>query len=259
MANEGQLSQVFLNLLINASHAIEEGNVEENEIRVRTWAEGDHVFAEVVDTGRGIPKENFGRLFEPFFTTKKIGVGSGLGLAISKNIIESYAGTIDVKSEIGRGTRLTVCLPMHVDATAPTVAAAGIGARSPGRGRILIVDDEEEIRIAMVRMLREHDTVHVGSGREAKRLLGNDHDFDLILCDMMMPDLSGMDLHDWLASNHPFLAKQFIFITGGVFTPRAREYLNKVDNIRLEKPFNIAEFKEVVSELVLSAKRVMKR
>jgi len=90
LASEGRLSQVFVNLLINATHAIDEGRVDENEVRLRTWSEGSDVFVEVSDTGAGIAPENPGRLSEPFFTTKQIGDGSGLGLAISKNIVESY-------------------------------------------------------------------------------------------------------------------------------------------------------------------------
>lgn len=259
-ASEGRLSQVFLNLIINASHAIDEGNVEDNEIRVRTWSETDTVFAEVRDTGSGIPPENLGKLFEPFFTTKKIGVGSGLGLAISKNIVEGYGGTIDVKSEVGKGTSFTISIPVRYEepATAEAPIQKGVDEDTQ-RGRFLIVDDEEGIRLAMVRMLRGHETVQAASGAEARAVLEKDQAFDLILCDMMMSDISGIDLHRWLAAEHPFLARQFIFITGGAFTPSASEYLRKVDNIRLEKPFDVANLKKIVSEFVQSAKRSRKK
>jgi len=92
LATEGKLSQVFLNLIINAAHAIGDGNAEENCITIRTWAEGDDVFAEVSDTGRGIPPENLERIFEPFFTTRKFGKGSGLGLSISRSIVSEFGG-----------------------------------------------------------------------------------------------------------------------------------------------------------------------
>jgi signal transduction histidine kinase/CheY-like chemotaxis protein len=254
LASEGRLSQVFLNLIINACHAIDEGNVEANEIRVRTWADGDAVCAEVRDSGEGIPEENVGRLFEPFFTTKKIGVGSGLGLAISKNIIEAYGGAIDVQSEVDHGTSFTVRLPIHAEVPEAATPVVGAGPDEASRGRVLIIDDEEGIRVAVARMLRDHETVRAASGTEAMRLLDSDQSFDLILCDMMMPDVSGMEIHQWLAAAHPFLARQFIFMTGGAFTPRAREYLGKVDNIRLEKPFEAANVKKIVSELVRSGK-----
>ncbi len=145
MASEGRLCQVFLNLIINATHAIDEGDLENNEIRVKTWAEGEQVCAQVRDTGSGIAPENLGKLFEPFFTTKKIGMGSGLGLAISKGIVEGYGGTIEVESKLGTGTCFTIRLP--VGAAAPAVEVSAKAEVGPVvRGRILIVDDEDAIR-----------------------------------------------------------------------------------------------------------------
>lgn len=253
MASEGRLSQVFLNLIINATHAIDEGDLENNEIRVKTWAEGDQVCAQVLDTGSGIAPENLGKLFEPFFTTKKIGVGSGLGLPISKGIIEGYGGTIAVESKVGTGTCFTIKLPVGVAAAAAHVSTKA--EKGPAvRGRILVVDDEDELRAAMVRMLREHDPVQAASGAQAKEILEIDQAFDLILSDIMMSDVSGMELHEWLTETYPRLATQFIFITGGAFTPRAREYLSKVDNIRLEKPFDVANLKKIVADRIHMAK-----
>ncbi len=112
LASEGRLSQVFLNLLINASHAIGEGHPADNRIGIRTWSEGEAVLAEVTDTGQGIPPENLKRIFEPFFTTKPVGVGSGLGLAICKNILAEFGGDIGVTSEVGKGSRFVVRLPV---------------------------------------------------------------------------------------------------------------------------------------------------
>jgi len=103
-------------------------------------------------------------------------------------------------------------------------------------------------------MLRGHDTVQAASGAEAQRILENDFAFDLILCDMMMSDVSGVDLHKWVADKHPRLGKHFVFITGGAFTPRSRDYLRQVDNIRLEKPFDVASFKKIVNDQVRLAR-----
>ncbi len=250
MASEGRLSQVFLNLIINATHAIEEGDLEHNKIFIKTWVEGEQVCAQVRDTGSGIAPENLGKLFDPFFTTKRIGVGSGLGLSISKGIVEGYGGTIEVESKVGTGTCFTIRLPVRAPAAVEVTSKADV--EPAVRGRILIVDDEDGIRAIMVHILREHDAVQASNGAQAKEILESDQDFDLILCDMMMSDVSGMDLHEWLTERHPRLAKQFIFITGGAFTPRARDYLNKVDNIRLEKPFDITNFRKIVNELILA-------
>lgn len=253
LANDGRLSQVFLNLLINAAHSITEGDLESNEIRVRTWQEGDEVFAEVRDTGKGISNEDLPHLFEPFFTTKEIGVGTGLGLPISKSIVEEYGGRIEVESEVGKGTSFVVRLPVEKVAGEDEAAQVDQVATSSGvRGRILVVDDEAGIRSAMVRMLRGHDVVQARSGGEARKILEADQAFDLILCDMMMPVMSGVALHEWLLSTHPELAKQVVFITGGAFTPRAREHLSKASNIRIEKPFDVANFQKIVGELIVA-------
>jgi len=251
MASEGRLSQVFLNLVINAAHAIDEGDVDDNEIRVRTWCDAGYVFAEIRDTGCGIAPENLERLFDPFFSTKEIGRGSGLGLAIAKSIIEGYGGDISVESEVGEGTSFTLRIPLRTEAIAAAAEdVAKAGDEAFIGGRILIVDDEAAIRTAMVRMLRGHETVEASSGAEARQVLEGDQGFDLVLCDMMMPKVSGMDLHRWLREAHPALARRLVFVTGGAFTPRAREYLNSVDNLRLEKPFDVANFKKTVGQLI---------
>jgi len=112
LADEGRLAQVFLNLLVNAAHAIDKGDVENNEILVRVWQDGDEVVAEVKDTGKGIDPADLPFVFEPFFTTKARGVGTGLGLYISKNIVASLGGRIDVESTPGKGTRVVLRLPI---------------------------------------------------------------------------------------------------------------------------------------------------
>ena len=252
-ANDGRLSQVFLNLLINAAHAIPEGNYESNEIRVRTWQEEDQVFAEVRDTGIGISPEHLPHLFEPFFTTKKVGVGTGLGLPISKNIVEGYGGHIEVQSQPGKGTRFLVCLPVRVQPASDEAShESDTSVPSDIKGRVLVVDDEAGLRCAMARMLKGNQVVEAPSGEEARKILEADQSFDLILCDMMMPTMSGVDLHQWLLEAYPELAGQVVFITGGAFTPKARDYLNKVSNIRLEKPFDVANFRKIVGELIVA-------
>jgi PAS domain S-box-containing protein len=257
LASDGRLSQVFLNLLVNAAHAIDEGDVDNNEICVRTWVDGEQVCAEVRDTGRGIAPEHLDRLFEPFFSTKGTERNSGLGLAISQSIVEGYGGSIVVESQLGEGTRFTVRLPVgseEAPQTEATVANPPVREGLEDHGRVLIVDDEPAVRAVMVRMLRSHDTVEAASGVEARRLLEQDQAFDVVVCDMMMPDVSGMDLHHWLAATYPQLAQQLVFVTGGTFTPRARDYLNEVSNIRLEKPINVATFRKTVGDLVRLAK-----
>ncbi len=250
MANDGRLSQVFMNLLVNAAHAIDEGNVAENEIRIRTWQEGEHVFTEIRDTGKGIPQSQVEQVFDPFFTTKELGIGTGLGLSISQSIIHAYGGSIEVHSKLGEGTSFIVRMPAgqmeHVGQHRQTEER-----RPPEhKGRVLIVDDEVAILAAMQRMLRGHDVVAADNGESAKRILEEDRDFDLILCDLMMPKVSGMDLHQWLESGSPELAGKVVFITGGAFTPRAIEYLKNANIARLEKPFDVDKFTDITNRQI---------
>jgi CheY-like chemotaxis protein len=96
----------------------------------------------------------------------------------------------------------------------------------------------------------QHDLVTAGSGLEAQAILLHDQSFDVILCDLMMPEMTGMDLHKWLATHHPLLAERVIFMTGGAFTPKASDYVARVGNVRLEKPFQAVQLQQLISELV---------
>ena len=256
LASDGKLAQVFLNLIINAAHAIPEGNVERNRIGIRTWCDGPNVFAEVTDTGHGIPPENLERIFEPFFTTKKVGAGSGLGLPISKNIVTEFGGELRIASEVGKGTRVLVRLPVGVVKDDPPEALVARRAPAPeARGRILVVDDEQPIRKILARLLSPpHEVLTVASGREARTLLEKDRAFDLILCDLMMPEMTGMELHAWMVAQAPELARRVVFISGGAFTPHASDYLASVDNVRLDKPFDPGRLREIAAERVAAVR-----
>ena len=254
-ANEGRLSQVFLNLLLNACHAIDAGRRDENAITIKTWAEPDQVCASIRDSGSGIAAGQLQAIFDPFFTTKPLGEGSGLGLSISKSIVEDHGGSIAVDSQPGQGAIFTVRLPLRrrpADAAGDTAAAADTAG---ARGRVLLVDDEPGIRSMLARILREHDCVTAAGGAEAQGILQQDQAFDVILCDMMMPEFSGMDLHAWLTEAHPALAERLVFITGGAFTPGARDYLSRIDNARIDKPFQPAEIRELVTARIAAASR----
>ena len=237
-ADEPRLIQVFVSLLLNAAQAIPEGGVRENRVTLstRTGANGEAVI-EISDTGCGIDPKTVTRIFEPFFTTKQIGA-SGLGLAIAHGIVEQAGGTISVESVLGKGSTFTIALP--ASRTAPIASIEpGAGPRSirpVARRRILIVDDEPAIGRAMQRALgNEHDVTTLTSAREAWALLRSES-FDFILCDLMMPDMTGMDLHTKIAAECPEIAERFIFISGGAFTDRGRRFLDSVPNPRLDKP-----------------------
>jgi two-component system, cell cycle sensor histidine kinase and response regulator CckA len=253
LASEGKLTQVFLNLLVNAAQAIDEGNAANHQIVVRSSAVEDGVLVEVTDTGSGIAPENLERIFEPFFTTKPIGEGSGLGLSICRNIIAEFGGTMDVQSAPGHGTTFSIQLPkVDADKLPSQRPSSRPPSTEPGvRGRVLVVDDEEAICKTMQRLLgRDHEVVTAVSAARAAEILQTDRGFDLILCDMMMPDMSGMELHASIAAQDHELAERFVFVTGGAFTPAASRYLANVGNRRLEKPFDIAALERTVARAI---------
>jgi PAS domain S-box-containing protein len=254
LANEGKLSQVFLNLVVNAAQAIPEGDAHHNEIRLATREDGaGRVVVEVSDTGVGIPREILGRIFDPFFTTKPVGVGTGLGLSVCHGIVTGLGGEITVESEPGRGTTFRVALPAAVGGGGRAVERARDAAPCPRRGRVLVVDDEPIVGRVLQRLLREHEVEVATGGREALERLGQAPSaFDAILCDVMMPDLTGRELYEAVGRASPGLERRFVFVSGGAFTPGASEFLASIPNPTLEKPFDEARVRRVVRELVLS-------
>jgi PAS domain S-box-containing protein len=249
MANEARLGQVFLNLLVNAAHAIPEGNASQNQIRVACRAEGERAVVEISDTGVGIPPEILDRIFIPFFTTKPVGLGTGLGLAICQSIVSALGGSISVASKVGEGTKVRVELPIsHEEVIEHPSSTPTCDAR---RGRVLILDDEPQIGMALRRSLRnEHDVVSVTDAREALARLERGERFDVILCDLMMPEMTGMDFFAEVQRKIPQIAPSIVFFTGGAFTERAQTFLDTVTNPTLEKPPNLRKLRELLRERV---------
>lgn len=252
-ANESRLGQVFLNLVVNAAQAIAEGDADRNEIRVSTRQdEQRRVITEVSDTGPGIPPEVMRHLFSPFVTTKPPGVGTGLGLSICHRLITGLGGEISVDSEPNRGTTFTITLPpARVPLETRGESCEAAVPSSARRGRVLVVDDEPLVGQTIRRGLRtEHDVSVVQRARDAFALVTDGARFDVILCDLMMPDLTGMDLYAELLQTAPEQAERMVFLTGGAFTPRARQFLDQVENHRVEKPFDMTHLRAIVKDRV---------
>jgi signal transduction histidine kinase len=248
-ATETRLGQVFINLLVNAAQAIAAGSRADNEIRLSTSTGADGwAVVRVSDTGPGIPADVRDRIFEPFFTTKPTGVGLGLGLFVCHNIIKGLGGTLAVESTPGAGATFTIRLPPA--GAPPEVGGPGerISAPKGRRARVLAVDDEPHVLRSIQRALSEHEVVVADCGREALARLAADTRFDLILCDIMMGDMTGMDLHTQLADRSAELAARVVFMTGGIFTDGAREFLSSVPNACIEKPFDIVALRALVAE-----------
>jgi signal transduction histidine kinase len=249
-ANEARLGQVFLNLLINAAQSIVEGDAEHNQIRVSTRQNGlGEVVIEVGDTGAGIPTEHLTRIFDAFFTTKPADLGTGLGLSICHRIIRSFAGELEVESQVGKGSIFRVVLPSAASAEEPVPEAPPASSVAARRGRVLVVDDEPMIATAIGRTLAlEHDVIVASAATSALERIQRGEEFDVILCDLMMPQMTGMDLYDELVRTAPGQADRVVFLSGGAFTAAARAFLEDVPNQRLEKPFDTRQLLALVND-----------
>jgi PAS domain S-box-containing protein len=261
LASEARLSQVLLNLMLNAVQAIPDGDSWSHEIRLVTRhdAARERIVVEVRDSGTGMSREVLRRLFTPFFTTKPVGVGTGLGLSICNRIVTAMGGEIEVESELGKGSCFRVLLPPspHDRDDAPAIQLAEPPRPAPGgRARVLVIVDEPLIATVVKRTLvDDHDVVTCVSGEAALELLRTGERFDVILCDLMMPRMTGMDLHAELLRRWPSEEAHLIFLTGGAFTPRAREFLERTSCPHLEKPFDAQTLRDLVAEHVARVQR----
>jgi CheY-like chemotaxis protein/anti-sigma regulatory factor (Ser/Thr protein kinase) len=249
LADSSRLGQVFLNLLVNAAQAIPEGHVDRHEIRLRVRAEAGSVVVAIHDTGQGIPAELLGRIFDPFFTTKPVGKGTGLGLSISHGLVTALGGELTVESEPGRGSVFRVRLPaapVQTPKPAPQPPPARPGALR--RGRLLIVDDEPMLAETLRFLLEmDHDVEVLLDAREALTRLRDGASHDVILCDLMMPEMTGIQFHEELSRIAPEQARRVIFMTGGAFTQSARDFLARVTNPWILKPFHPEELDELLA------------
>jgi PAS domain S-box-containing protein len=244
-----RLEQVFVNLLVNAAEALVAGS--EGLIIVRARRHGDdRVIVEVVDNGPGIPPAVLARMFEPFFTTKATTTGTGLGLAISHTIVTEAGGDLSVESVVARGTTFRIDLPVAV-ATADAAPPVERATRAHSRARILIVDDEPAIADSLSSLLAtDHDVEILTSSKDALTSLLGGATYDLVLCDLMMPQMTGMDLHDRLARARPGEEAKIVFMTGGAFTDPAHGFLARVPNRYVEKPFIIGELEAILEDVL---------
>jgi two-component system cell cycle sensor histidine kinase/response regulator CckA len=236
LAMQGRLGQVFLNLLLNAADAIPEGAATHHRVRVTTATDLEgRAVVEISDTGDGIPREHASQVFDPFFTTKPVGKGTGLGLSICHRLVTELGGEITFSSPPSGGTTFRVVLPPAVVRGATFVSPSPV---TRSRGRVLVVDDEPALLRSLCKVVGEvHEVVGAADGREALDLLRQDRRFDVVLADLMMARVTGMDLYEAVRAAHPGFEKRIVFMTGGAFTARGREFLAQVPNRCIEKPF----------------------
>jgi CheY-like chemotaxis protein len=239
---------VFLNLLLNAADAIPDGDPARHEIRVTTLRDpAGRAVVEIADTGMGIGPVLADRIFDPFFTTKNVGAGTGLGLAICHRIVTQLGGDISFRSVPGKGTTFRVTLPSSDSAPVEQIAHEPLH----GRRRVLVVDDEPTLLRAINALIGDrHEVVTVSSGRQALDMLRTDGAFDVIVADLMMAEVTGMDLYEAVRTDHPGLERQFLFMTGGAFTAASRRFLDSIPNRCVDKPFDGDELLSAIGEVI---------
>lgn len=254
VAEPGKLAQVFTKLLVNAAHAIKEGSADENEIRVSTRLDGENIVIAVQDTGCGITKDALARIFEPFDATESREQGAGLGLSMCVDIVRMHGGSIDATSEEGRGSRFEVRLPRAKEGDDPRRATSSVPVAVPQgeghvRARVLVIDDDVAVLRAYRRMLSQrHDVVLASGGAEGLRTLEKDEGFDVVLCDVMMPQLDGPMVYEALKERAPRLLEKVVFCSGGAFTPRAKEFLASIRNPFLSKPIDPVALESIIQK-----------
>jgi PAS domain S-box-containing protein len=251
LGTESKLGQVVLNLLVNAAQAIEAGNVESNSITVRTLLDKQgRPRLEIQDTGIGIPEEYLRRVFDPFFTTKPVGIGTGLGLSISHRIVSEFGGEIGIESEHQKGTLVWLALETAAIEVLPSIRPSfPPPSEREHSTRILIVDDEPAILRALSRVLSGYQVTRALSGKEALTHIEQSGPFDVVFCDVMMPELSGLDVYERARQVCPGQEHRIVFITGGAFTEQAATFIDAIDNPKLSKPFDAGEVRALVQAL----------
>jgi len=199
--DRAQLLQVLMNLAINARDAMPAGG----RLRIRTGREDGYVALSIRDTGTGILPEHLPHIFEPFFTTKELGQGTGLGLATVHGIVAQSQGQIRVESQPGNGSEFTVLFPAVTPPSGPSSTPTGHREPGPRPARLLVVDDEEAVRAVVSRILEDegYEVGQARTGREALERMSGGHGVDVVLTDVIMPELGGRELGERLAVDHP--------------------------------------------------------
>jgi PAS domain S-box-containing protein len=238
MGNEALLTQVFVHLLLNAAQSIEQGSPAHHEVRVTVGRTADgRVQVSVRDTGHGMSPEVLSRVFDPFFTTRPVGEGAGLGLSVCHGTVASMGGEIQVESELGRGSTFRVLLPAVGVTGRPAKMTPVPEPDAIPRSRVLVIDDDPMVCRSLTRLLQaHHDVEPITDARDGLARIEGGERFDVILCDVMMPEMSGVDFYQALQARDPEQASRVVFVTGGVFSPDARAFLDAGKHRVIEKP-----------------------
>ncbi len=251
MANSGQLQQVFLNIIINAEQAMKT-SPRQGKLTITTEQAADRIIISIRDNGPGIPEETINEIFDPFFTTKDNHSGMGLGLNISRDIITEHGGEIRVWSKLDHGATFIIDLPIVTD-TSKGEDDEPVDAehKEPAGAKILVVDDEPHICRALDRLLTDkgHHVETTSSPLQALEML-RDKRYDLILLDLRMPDMSGIELYERIGIISPSLQRKVICVTGDVVSSQNETFLHETGIPCVAKPFGVNELMRQVKQVL---------
>ena len=250
LGHRTKLMQVVVNLVANASQAFADNRASVNRIVVRCFKAEQAVVIEVEDNGPGMDETTRLRAVEPFFTTKEPGRGVGLGLFLCNAIVESLGGKLQIDSEIGRGTKVSVRLPRSGEVVPVSGVVASDGPLTNGessRLKILVVDDEPEIRRGLNRFLgKKHDVALSANGAEALQRIVAGERYDVVLCDVLMPEMTGIELSSELDRRFPEQSERVVFMTGGATSEPTRVFIEERQARVVSKPFTPREIESAV-------------
>jgi two-component system NtrC family sensor kinase len=248
-----QIQQILLNLITNAEQAMIEAHGR-GTLTVKTWRdpERDAVMLEVTDDGPGIPDDVQARIFDPFYTTKPVGRGTGLGLTVAYAIAEEHGGRLSVHSEPGRGTSFFVALPVSgITVRTPAAAPVKPVPAVPKGTRALVIEDEDALGGAVAAAMTDAGfrVDRAADGEEGLLCLGEQH-YDVIICDLKMPNVDGMTLFREASARQPQIARRLIFMTGDVAGTEAEQFLSDSGCRWVPKPFRLRDLVRQAREVV---------
>ena len=255
----GRITQVIMNVFINAVHAIAEIDRPVHRVRISARADDDFVAIAISDTGPGIPAESLQRIFDPFFTTKRQTLGTGLGLSISREILRRLGGELSVESVYGEGATFLCFLPVpSAEALVNTwkVTPAAVPREPDAEGTsILVVDDDERVLRSYARLLGNRYRLMVAyDGREAMEMLESGSTPDVLLMELDLPDPDGRNLLTWLENDRPELARRTILATSGGGRPNYEEFFRNYGGIIVHKPVRGAELVAAIEKVSSSSR-----
>jgi PAS domain S-box-containing protein len=247
----GQIQQVFLNLIINAEYAMKKSG-QPGELKIATSMKNDKLLISFADNGPGISPENIKKLFQPFFTTKPVGEGTGLGLSLSRAIITEHGGTLSVESELNKGAKFTIELPIRkVYVQNEEVELDKLAKLKEGNKKILVVDDESTVQQFVKSALNpsDYNVDTTGDPYDALHKIAANN-YDLVIIDIRMPGMNGQELFDKIVNDKPYMSKNILFTTGDSENSEVKAFIQRHNLHSIAKPFDHQELEKQIREML---------